>query len=71
MSSCVDIVLKHGIFVCSFEQIIHCCLRLLGEGFKEGCTRADTPFKNLQDDIHAVRFHLEYGLPEPLHEFPQ
>ena len=67
----MNIILEHGVFVCSFEQIVHSHKRLFGEGFKEGYTRADTAFKDLQDDVHAVRFHLEYNLPEQLHKFPQ
>ena len=67
----MDVILKHGIFVCSFERIVHIHWRLLNEGYKEGCTRANTHFKNLQDNVHVVRFYLEHNLFEPLHEFPQ
>ena len=40
---------------------------LLCKRLKEGCAR-DISLEDLQDDIHIVGFHLEYCLPEPLHE---
>ena len=50
------------LFVCSFEQIVHSRWRLLSGGYKKGCTQANTHFKNLQDNVHAVRFYLEHNL---------
>ena len=71
LGSYVDIVLKHWVLVWSSEQIVHSHRRLFGEGFEKGCTQANTPFKDLQDYVHALRFYLEYSLPEPLHKLPQ
>lgn len=71
LSGCVDVVLKHGVFVHSLEQIIHCCWRFFEERLKKRRTQADTYFENLIDGVHARRFHLEHGMSEPLHKLPQ
>ena len=44
---------------------------LFSEGLEERHARVDTPLKDLEDSVHAVRFYLEYNLPEPFYEFPQ
>ena len=71
LSGCMDIVLEHGIFVCPTEQIIHSHGGLFSEGLEERRAQADFSLKDLEDSVHAVRFYLEYSLPEPFYEFPQ
>ena len=44
---------------------------LFSKGLEERRARADTPLKDLEDNIHAVRFYLKYSLPEQFYEFPQ
>ena len=48
---------------------------IVTRGFLARNTKKDVPgqillLKILQDNIHAVRFYLEHGLPKPFHEFP-
>ena len=71
LGCCADIVLKHGVLICSFEQIVHRCWGFLGKKFKEWCTRADASFKDLKDDVHATRLYLKHNLSKPLYEFSQ
>ena len=35
------------------------------------CAKADTPLKDLEDSVHAVRLYMEYSLLESFYEFPQ
>lgn len=71
LSGCADVVLKHGVFVHSVEQIVYCCWRFFGKRFKKRRTWANTYFENLIDGVHATRFHLEHDIFEPLHKLPQ
>ena len=43
----------------------------LGERLKEWHIRADAPFKDLYDDVHATRLYLKHDLLELFHEFSQ
>ena len=62
LSGCVDIVFEHGIFVRSFEQTVHSHKGLFSKGLEKRRARADTPLKDLEDNVHAIRFYLEYNL---------
>ena len=47
LSSCLDIVFEHGVFVYSPEQVIHHCRRLLCERLKKWRARANALVEDL------------------------
>ena len=53
------------------KQIIHSCGGFLGEGFEEWRPWVYAILKNLEDNIHAVGFHLQYNLSKAFHELSQ
>ena len=61
LSSYLDIVFEHKVFVCLPEQVIHRCRRLLCKRLKKGYAQVDISLEDLQDDIHIiiVGFHME------------
>ena len=64
LCSCANIVFYHRIFVRPPEQIIHSHGGLFGKGLEEWRARADAPLKDLEDNVHAIGFYLEYSLPK-------
>ena len=48
---------------------IHSHGGLFSEGLKEWHAREDTSLKDLEDNVHAVKFYLEYNLLESFYEF--
>ena len=51
--------------------MIHSHGGFFSEGLEEWRARAYTPLKDLEDNVHAIRFYLEYSLPKLFYEFPQ
>ena len=47
LCSRADVVFEHGVLVCSFEQVVHCCWQLFGERLKERCARTDASLEDL------------------------
>ena len=71
LSGYANTVFEHGIFVCPYEQVVHSYEGLFSKGLEERCARADTPLKDLEDNVHDVRLYLEYSLLELFYKFPQ
>ena len=47
LSGHADVVLEHGVLVCSFEKVVHHCRQFFGERFEERCFETDAPFEDL------------------------
>ena len=68
LSSRANVIFKHRVLVCSFEQVVHHCWRIFGKRFEERCTQNDASLEDLQNDVHVVGLHLEHSFFEPFHE---
>ena len=47
LSSCPDVIFKHGVLICSSEQIVHHCRWLLCARLKEWCAWTDASLEDL------------------------
>ena len=47
LCSCVDVIRMHGVFVCSFEQVIHCFWRFFSEKLEEQRTQTNASLEDL------------------------